>query len=80
MGIVISILVGAVAGWLGGILVKGRGFGLLGNIILGIIGGLVGQLLLGPLGLEATNILGSILVATFGATVLLTIVNIIKKA
>lgn len=79
MGILISIIVGAVAGWLAGIIVEGRGFGLIWNLVLGIIGGLVGQLLLTPLGLDATNILGSILVATFGAVVLITIVNLIKR-
>lgn len=77
--VIISIIIGAVGGWLAGELVKGRGFGLTGNIVVGIIGGLVGQFLLEPLGLEAGNWLGSILVATFGATVMIVLINIIKK-
>ncbi len=79
MGIIVSILVGALAGWLGGVVVEGRGFGLIGNIIVGIVGSLLGQLLLSPIGIEASNILGNILVATFGSAVLLTVVNLIKR-
>jgi uncharacterized membrane protein YeaQ/YmgE (transglycosylase-associated protein family) len=79
MGILAAILVGAFAGWLAGKLIKGRGFGLVVNIIVGILGSLIGQLLLNPLGIEANNFLGNILVATFGAVVLLTIINLFKK-
>jgi uncharacterized membrane protein YeaQ/YmgE (transglycosylase-associated protein family) len=79
MGILVAILVGALAGWLAGELIKGRGFGLIVNIIVGILGSLVGQLLLNPLGLEANNFLGNILVATFGAVVLLTVINLFKN-
>jgi uncharacterized membrane protein YeaQ/YmgE (transglycosylase-associated protein family) len=79
MGILIAIIVGAIAGWLAGELVKGEGFGLLANIVVGIIGGLVGQLLLSPLGIESTNIIGSILVATFGAAVLVIILRAISR-
>jgi uncharacterized membrane protein YeaQ/YmgE (transglycosylase-associated protein family) len=78
MGIIAAIVVGALAGWLAGELIKGRGFGLIVNIIVGILGSLVGQLLLSPLGLDADNFLGNILVATFGAVVLLTIINLFK--
>jgi uncharacterized membrane protein YeaQ/YmgE (transglycosylase-associated protein family) len=79
MGILAAILVGAFAGWLAGELIKGRGFGLVVNIVVGILGSLIGQLLLNPLGIEANNFLGNILVATFGAVVLLTIINLFKK-
>ncbi len=71
MGIIIGIIAGAFAGWLAGQLVKGEGSGFLANMAVGILGGLIGQLLLNPLGIESTNILGNILVATFGASVLL---------
>jgi uncharacterized membrane protein YeaQ/YmgE (transglycosylase-associated protein family) len=50
--LVIFLLIGAVAGWLAGMLVRGGGFGLLGNIVIGILGAVVGGLLFGLLGLE----------------------------
>ncbi|MCK9415037.1 MAG: GlsB/YeaQ/YmgE family stress response membrane protein [Candidatus Dojkabacteria bacterium] len=79
MGILIAILIGALAGWLAGVLIKGRGFGLIVNIIVGIVGSLIGQLLLDPLGIQAENFVGEILVATIGAVVLLAVINLIKK-
>jgi uncharacterized membrane protein YeaQ/YmgE (transglycosylase-associated protein family) len=77
----IFLLIGAVAGWLGGQLMKGRGFGLVGNIIVGILGGILGGWLLPTLGLHlGEGMLGSILTATIGAVVLLFLVSLIKKA
>ncbi|KAB2923602.1 MAG: GlsB/YeaQ/YmgE family stress response membrane protein [Candidatus Contendobacter sp.] len=59
---------------------KGRGFGLLGNIIVGIIGAVVGGFLFGTLGLAAGGLIGSIGTATVGAVVLLFLIGLIKKA
>jgi uncharacterized membrane protein YeaQ/YmgE (transglycosylase-associated protein family) len=73
------ILIGAVAGWLAGKIMKGGGFGLLGNIIIGIIGAFVGGFLFGLLGITAGGIIGSIVMATIGAVVLLYLVKLVKK-
>jgi len=74
------LVIGAVAGWLAGIIMKGGGFGLLGNIIVGIIGAVVGGFAFKLLGISAGGILGSIITATIGAIILLFIIGIIKKA
>jgi uncharacterized membrane protein YeaQ/YmgE (transglycosylase-associated protein family) len=58
---------------------KGGGFGLLGNIIVGIIGSVVGGFVFGLLGISAGGLIGSIITATAGAALLLFIVGIIKK-
>lgn len=79
-GLVIFLAIGAVAGWLAGVLTKGGGFGLIGNIVVGIIGAIVGGYVFGLLGITAGGLLGTIITATVGAALLLTIVSIIKKA
>lgn len=75
------ILVGLIAGWLAGVLVKGGGFGVLGDIVVGILGALVGGFLFRSLGVSAGGgLLGSIFVATIGAIVLIVVLRVIKKA
>jgi uncharacterized membrane protein YeaQ/YmgE (transglycosylase-associated protein family) len=75
------LLVGLVAGWLAGTLVKGGGFGILGNIVIGIIGAMLGGFLFDLLGVNSGGgIIWSIVVATVGAVVLLVIVRALKKA
>ncbi|MFC5705257.1 GlsB/YeaQ/YmgE family stress response membrane protein [Aeromonas eucrenophila] len=75
------LIVGLVAGWLAGILVKGGGFGLIGDLVVGVLGAFVGGWLFTTLGVSmGGGLLGSILVATIGAVVLLLIVRIIKRA
>jgi uncharacterized membrane protein YeaQ/YmgE (transglycosylase-associated protein family) len=78
--LIIMIIVGAVAGWLAGKLVRGFGFGLLWNIIIGIIGAFIGVWLLTRLGLQpATGFIGSIVNATIGAVVLLVIIGLLRR-
>lgn len=79
MGILISVLIGAVAGWLAGQIMKGGGYGLLVNIILGIVGGFVGNLVFGIIGLDATNVIGRIICATVGAVVLIAVARAVRK-
>jgi uncharacterized membrane protein YeaQ/YmgE (transglycosylase-associated protein family) len=80
-GILIICLIGGIAGWLAGVLVKGFGFGIVANIVVGIIGAFVGSWLFGVLGISvAGGILGSIIVATIGAVVLLLVIGVIRKA
>jgi uncharacterized membrane protein YeaQ/YmgE (transglycosylase-associated protein family) len=78
-GFIISIIIGGIAGWLAGLIRKGSGFGVLGNVVVGILGGLVGGLLAGAVGIDSTNWLGQLAISTFGAVVLLAIINLVKK-
>lgn len=77
---VIWILIGLIAGWAAGKIMKGSGYGVLADIGLGIVGSLVGGFLLGILGIHADGMLGSIIVATFGAIFLIWLSRRIKKA
>ncbi len=79
MDILLFLLIGLVAGWLAGKIMKGRGFGLVGNLIVGVIGALLGGFLFRILGMTTTSLLGSLLTAIVGAIVLLFIVGQIKK-
>ncbi|MBX7249168.1 MAG: GlsB/YeaQ/YmgE family stress response membrane protein [Caulobacteraceae bacterium] len=79
--LLIFILIGAIAGWLAGLIVRGYGFGLLGNIVVGIVGAFIGGWLLGALGLfPGGGILGSIIGATIGAVVLLLLIRLVRRA
>ena len=74
------LLIGAIAGWLAGLIVKGYGFGLLGNIIVGIIGAFVGTWLLGKLGVSlGGGIAGAIINAVIGAVVVLFLLGLIRR-
>ena len=65
------LLIGLAAGWIAGQLTKGGGFGVLGNLIVGVIGAVLGGFLFGLLGLRSTSLLGSLITATVGAVALL---------
>lgn len=76
----IFLAIGAVAGWIAGNLMRGGGFGLLWNIIIGILGGIVGGWLFGELGITAGGgLLGSIVTSVAGAVVVLFIAGLIKR-
>jgi uncharacterized membrane protein YeaQ/YmgE (transglycosylase-associated protein family) len=77
--ILIIVAIGAVAGWLAGVIMSGSGFGLLGDIVVGIIGAVVGGFLFGLLGLTAVGLIGQIISATVGAVVLIYIIRLLKK-
>jgi len=80
-GLLILLAIGAVAGWLAGIIMKGSGFGLIGDIIIGIIGAVVGGYLFSTFGISAGGgILGAIITGTVGAGVLLFVIGLIKRA
>ncbi len=79
-GIIITLILGAIAGWLGGQLFKGSGLGLIGNIVVGILGGFIGYWLFGKLGISlGSGWIGYILTAAIGAVVLLAIINLIFR-
>ena len=78
--IIIMLVVGAIAGWLAGQIVRGFGFGLIWNIIIGIVGAFVGVWLLKQLGFHPfTGFVGSVANATIGAVILLVIVGFIRR-
>ena len=75
------ILIGLAAGWLAGQVMKGGGFGVLGDIVVGVIGELLGGFLFRTFGVSAGGgLLGSLIVATIGAIVLLFVLRLVKKA
>ncbi|TVP81313.1 MAG: GlsB/YeaQ/YmgE family stress response membrane protein [Puniceicoccaceae bacterium] len=78
--LLVLLVIGAVAGWLAGLITKGGGFGLIGNIIVGILGAVFGGWLFGVLGISVGGQwLGPIVTATAGAVVLLFILSFIRK-
>lgn len=77
MGILWTLIIGAVAGWLGAQIFKGGSLGLIGNIIVGIVGGFIGYWLLGAT--FGASIVGQILTGAVGAIVLLAILNLLTR-
>jgi uncharacterized membrane protein YeaQ/YmgE (transglycosylase-associated protein family) len=77
--LIIFLAIGAIAGFLAGQFMQGRGFGPIGNIVVGILGSIVGGFLFGLLGITAGGLAGKILMSTIGAAVLLFVVGLIKK-
>jgi uncharacterized membrane protein YeaQ/YmgE (transglycosylase-associated protein family) len=80
MYVIWFLLVGLVAGWLAGKLMKGSGFGVIGDIVIGIVGAFVGGFLFRLVGLSATGTIGSIIMATIGAMVLVAVARALRKA
>jgi uncharacterized membrane protein YeaQ/YmgE (transglycosylase-associated protein family) len=82
MGIIIWLIVGAIAGWLAGMVVKGGGFGLIGDIVVGIVGAFIAGWLFPQIGvpLFGGDVIGAIIDAFIGAVILLVIIRLIKRA
>lgn len=79
--LLIWLLVGAVAGWLAGLVVRGGGFGIVGNIVIGIIGAFLGGWLFGVASIAiGAGIINTIFTAFIGAVVLLLLVRVLKRA
>ncbi len=80
MGIIAWIIIGLVAGWLAGQIMKGSGYGLVGDLVLGLVGAIVGGWLFGLVApaAEPSGFLGSIVVATIGAIVLIFIARALR--
>ena len=80
MGIIATLIIGAIAGWLGSVIFKGSGIGLVGNVIIGVVGGFLGYWLLGKLGVSlGSGWLGAIGMCAIGAVIILVILNLIFK-
>lgn len=80
MNVILFLVIGAVSGWIAGLLMKGRGFGLIGNLIVGIIGAYIGGFLFGLFGVITYGIIGSLFAALAGAVILLWIIGRLKKS
>ena len=81
MSIIAALIIGAIAGWLAGLIVRGAGFGLIGNIVIGIIGALVAGWLLPRLGVSlGSGTVRDIINATIGAVVVLVILSLVRRA
>lgn len=79
--LVIMLLIGGIAGWLAGLVMKGRGLGILGNIVIGILGAFVGTFVLGLIGVSiGGSIVAAIINAFIGAVILLFLIGLIKRA
>jgi uncharacterized membrane protein YeaQ/YmgE (transglycosylase-associated protein family) len=78
MYLVWQIVIGILAGWLAGKIMRGRGFGLLLDLVIGIVGSMLGGLVFGLLGLHSAGLVGSLVVATVGAMLLLYLVRILR--
>jgi uncharacterized membrane protein YeaQ/YmgE (transglycosylase-associated protein family) len=80
-GFLVAVLIGAIAGWLAGTIMRGSGYGLLGDIIVGIIGGFIGNWLWGVLHLPLIGgfWISAIVTATVGAIVLLFVLRLIRR-
>lgn len=79
MNIILFLLIGLVAGWLAGKIMKGKGFGLVGNLVVGVIGALIGGFIFDALNIAFAGIVGSLIAALVGALILLWIIGLIKK-
>lgn len=80
LNLIVFLAIGALVGWLAGIIFKGRGFGLIGNIIIGVAGGVLGGVVFSFLGIITGGLFGAVFMATIGAVLLLLIISTIKKA
>lgn len=76
---IIAIIVGILAGFLAGKIMNGSGYGLFADLLLGIGGGIVGRIVLGIFGIGSRGLIGSVLIATFGAVVLIWIVRALRS-
>lgn len=79
-GLLLFLVIGLVAGWLAGRLMRGGGLGLVGNLLVGIVGAFIGGWLFSQLGIAAGGIIGALVTATIGAILLLFIVGLLKRA
>ncbi len=74
------VIIGIAAGWLAGQIMKGGGYGLVGDLVIGVIGALLGGFLFRMIGIHAYGLLGSLITATIGAIVLILLLRIFRRA
>ena len=73
------VVIGLLAGWLAGLITKGGGFGILGDLIVGVIGSLLGSFVFGILGIYAESLVGRLLLSVIGAVLLLYLIRFIRR-
>lgn len=78
--LLIFLCIGILAGWLAGKIMKGSGFGLLGDMVVGVIGAFLGGWLFGMMGIATWGLAGTFVTALVGALVLLFLVRLLKRA
>jgi uncharacterized membrane protein YeaQ/YmgE (transglycosylase-associated protein family) len=74
------LLIGLIAGWLAGRVMRGGGFGVVGDMIVGVLGALLGGWLFGVLGIGVGGLIGSIITAFVGAVILIALLRVIRRA
>jgi len=74
------LIIGVLAGWLAGQVMKGGGYGIIGDLVLGVVGAFVGRWIFGLLGIAAGGLIGSLVCATIGAVIFVWLVRLIKRA
>lgn len=79
LSLIMSLVVAGIAGWIAGNIMRNGGFGVLGNVLLGIAGGFVGRALLWIIGFRAQGFIGGLIVAVLGAVVVLYLVDYFKR-
>lgn len=80
MDIIIALIIGVIAGWAAGMIVKGGGFGLLGDLIVGVLGAYLGGFVLDLVGMSAYGLIGYLISSIVGAVVLLALIRMVKSA
>ncbi len=80
MSLLWFLIIGILAGWLAGIIMKGSGYGVLGDLVLGIVGALIGGNVLGWFGIVTYGLVGSLITALIGALILIFLIRLIKRA
>jgi uncharacterized membrane protein YeaQ/YmgE (transglycosylase-associated protein family) len=80
MSLIWFLLIGLIAGWLAGLIMKGSGYGVLGDMVVGIVGAMIGGHVLGWFGIIAYGLIGDLITAVVGAVILIFIIRLIKRA
>jgi uncharacterized membrane protein YeaQ/YmgE (transglycosylase-associated protein family) len=80
MGIIWFLLIGLIAGWIASTLMRGGGYGIVGDIVVGVVGALIGGFLFDLLGISTYGLLGSIVMAVIGAMIFIAILRTLKRA
>ncbi len=80
MQYLIWIITGVIAGWLTGLVIKGRGYGLIGDLLIGLLGGFIGGWLAVFFGIQIYSWLGHVITAAIGGIVLVAIVRVLRRA
>ena len=80
MNLIYLLFVGLIAGWLAGKIMQGSGYGVIGDIVIGVVGAMIGGHVLGWMGIFAYGLIGSICTAVVGAVLLIFLVRLLKKA